>query len=275
VTPDSAPGAPPGARGRAVDLSAIRRTDMVLDLLAGRRLPRPHSLGDRALVLLAGLTADTDDVPLPSRPPSVPARPGGAGFPGDPGYAGGRGLASGLGHSHGPSHAHGLSRAHGLGHAGGPGQVHGLGHASGLGQAGGLGQASGPGEVRGLGQAGGRCQASGAGRDSRPGTVIRLGTASGTGATDDRRWAGSAARLPGPGRRVLGPGRRVPRAGHRVPGRGHRWQVAVRLPGRPRQGAGGWARSLAAVMSFIAAMAVAAGLLVAGMFTRLGDGHHR
>jgi hypothetical protein len=49
------------ARGsQPADLSAIWRTDALMDLLAARRLLRPHTFGDPAIALLSGLAADVD-----------------------------------------------------------------------------------------------------------------------------------------------------------------------------------------------------------------------
>jgi hypothetical protein len=66
--------------GQAVDLTAIRRTDAILDLLARRRLLRPRALGDPAITLLSSLAADVDTLrPAPAEPPARPrgrARPG-------------------------------------------------------------------------------------------------------------------------------------------------------------------------------------------------------
>jgi hypothetical protein len=70
-----------------VDLGAIRRSEEIIELLAGRRVP-PPALGDPAVALLSSLTADVDGsatarnaAPAGWRP--VPhraglARPGGA-----------------------------------------------------------------------------------------------------------------------------------------------------------------------------------------------------
>jgi hypothetical protein len=54
-----------GTAGQAVDLGAIRRTDDVLDLLAGRRLCG-RQVSDSVLALLAGLVADVDSPPAPA-----------------------------------------------------------------------------------------------------------------------------------------------------------------------------------------------------------------
>lgn len=55
------------ARGQAVDLGAIRRTDMVVDLLASRRPLRPRLLADPALTLLCSLSTDVDTPPVTRR----------------------------------------------------------------------------------------------------------------------------------------------------------------------------------------------------------------
>lgn len=64
VTPDmvftlygAARGAP---GGQAVDLSEIRRSDAIMDLLASRRLMRPRAVHDPAIALLSALAADVD-----------------------------------------------------------------------------------------------------------------------------------------------------------------------------------------------------------------------
>lgn len=57
-------------RGTA-DLSAIRRTDAIIDLLASRRLRKPSVLHDPAILALSALVADVDTAPAPGagRPP--------------------------------------------------------------------------------------------------------------------------------------------------------------------------------------------------------------
>jgi hypothetical protein len=64
--PSGEPARPGDARGQAVDLAEIRRTDMVVDLLASRRLVRPRLLGDPVITLLSSLTRDVD-TPSPGR----------------------------------------------------------------------------------------------------------------------------------------------------------------------------------------------------------------
>jgi hypothetical protein len=69
--------------GQAVDLTAIRRTDAILDLLARRRLLRPRALGDPAITLLSSLAADVDTRPAPAEPQAgAAARPQGRTRPG-------------------------------------------------------------------------------------------------------------------------------------------------------------------------------------------------
>jgi len=73
----------PAEHSQAVDLSAIRRTDAIADLLAARRLLRPRALGDPAITLLRALAADVDaaDTSRTSRPArrgGAPVRRGGA-----------------------------------------------------------------------------------------------------------------------------------------------------------------------------------------------------
>jgi hypothetical protein len=80
VTPDVEFTLHSAARGQAVDLGAIRRTDAIVDLLAGRRLLRPHALGDPAITLLRGLAADVDapdtvGADSPARPARRASRP--------------------------------------------------------------------------------------------------------------------------------------------------------------------------------------------------------
>jgi hypothetical protein len=68
----------PAARNQAVDLSAIRRTDAIVDLLAARRLLRPHALGDPAITLLRALAADVGAAEARQatrRPGTAPRRP--------------------------------------------------------------------------------------------------------------------------------------------------------------------------------------------------------
>jgi hypothetical protein len=76
VTPDTVLTLHPDARSEpgnpAVDLSAIRRSEAIINLLGGRRLLRPRALHDPALRLLSSLAADADAEPLPV----APARPG-------------------------------------------------------------------------------------------------------------------------------------------------------------------------------------------------------
>jgi hypothetical protein len=165
VTPDVVCTQRRAARSEAVDLSAIRRTDALIDLLASRRLLRPRSLGDPVITLLSSLNSDVDE---PARAPrrlagGVVARPRG------------RRIGAGL-----------LGRSHGGGPAAGP-----------------------------------------------------------------------------PGRpRVVAASRPARRLGAPVPG-AHRYQGAHRRNGGP------WVRALAAAMVFIAVAVTAAGLMVAGMLTRL------
>lgn len=67
VGPSAVPARSDDARGQAVDLGAIRRTDMVVDLLAGRRPLRPRLLADPALTLLCSLSSDVDTPPVTRR----------------------------------------------------------------------------------------------------------------------------------------------------------------------------------------------------------------
>jgi hypothetical protein len=64
VTPDVVLTLPPDARrdpgNPAVDLSAIRRSEAIINLLAARRLLRPRAIHDPAIVLLSVLAADVD-----------------------------------------------------------------------------------------------------------------------------------------------------------------------------------------------------------------------
>jgi len=64
VTPDVVLTLPPDARrdpgNPAVDLSAIRRSESIINLLAARRLLRPRAIHDPAIVLLSVLAADVD-----------------------------------------------------------------------------------------------------------------------------------------------------------------------------------------------------------------------
>lgn len=60
VTPDMVVTLHRADRSQTADLSAIRRTDALIDLLASRRLLRPRALGDPVLELLSSLTADVD-----------------------------------------------------------------------------------------------------------------------------------------------------------------------------------------------------------------------
>ncbi len=62
--PSAVPALPDDARGQAVDLSAIRRTDMLVDLLASRGPLRPRLLADPALTLLCSLSSDVDTPPV-------------------------------------------------------------------------------------------------------------------------------------------------------------------------------------------------------------------
>ena len=86
VTPDMVCTLSRADRSQAVDLSAIRRTDALIDLLASRRLRRPRALGDPVITLLSSLSADVDGPPGATvrepgvrepegRGPSVPAGP--------------------------------------------------------------------------------------------------------------------------------------------------------------------------------------------------------
>jgi hypothetical protein len=77
VTPQAGRTRRDDARGQAVDLGAIRRTDAIVDLLASRGLPRPRALGDPAITLLSSLSADVD---APSGAPrDTSGAPGGTG----------------------------------------------------------------------------------------------------------------------------------------------------------------------------------------------------
>jgi hypothetical protein len=60
ATPDMVFTLRESASGQAVDLTAIRHTDELIDLLGSRRLRRPHTAGDSALKLLCSLAADVD-----------------------------------------------------------------------------------------------------------------------------------------------------------------------------------------------------------------------
>ncbi|HEY5989503.1 MAG TPA: hypothetical protein VIV12_24465 [Streptosporangiaceae bacterium] len=60
VTPNSVLTLRQSAPDRAADLVAIRQTDALIDLLGSRRLRRPHTSGDPALILLSSLAADVD-----------------------------------------------------------------------------------------------------------------------------------------------------------------------------------------------------------------------
>jgi hypothetical protein len=66
VTPDMVFTLQPNARSEpgkpAIDLSAIRRSEAILNLLGARRLLRPRALHDPAIVLLGVLAADVDSV---------------------------------------------------------------------------------------------------------------------------------------------------------------------------------------------------------------------
>ncbi len=66
VTPDMVftlqPNACGGPGKPAIDLSAIRRSEAILNLLGTRRLMRPRALHDPAIVLLSVLAADVDSV---------------------------------------------------------------------------------------------------------------------------------------------------------------------------------------------------------------------
>jgi hypothetical protein len=48
------------ASDQTADLVAIRQTDALIDLLGSRRLRRPHTSGDPALILLSSLAAEVD-----------------------------------------------------------------------------------------------------------------------------------------------------------------------------------------------------------------------
>jgi hypothetical protein len=67
VTPDTGPVSRPGihapADGQTADLGAIRRSDALIDMLAGRRSPGRRALRDPAVALLSSLTADIDAAP--------------------------------------------------------------------------------------------------------------------------------------------------------------------------------------------------------------------
>jgi hypothetical protein len=71
VTPDRARAPGHDARSRAgrpaADLGAIRRSDAVIDLLAGRRRIGARALRDPAVALLRGLNADVDATAFPAR----------------------------------------------------------------------------------------------------------------------------------------------------------------------------------------------------------------
>ncbi len=60
-------GARAGAGRSAADLSAIRRSDTVIDLLAGRHRIGARTLRDPAVALLRSLAADVDATASPAR----------------------------------------------------------------------------------------------------------------------------------------------------------------------------------------------------------------
>jgi hypothetical protein len=75
VTPDVVCTLGQPARGQAVDLTEIRHTDALMDLLASRRLPRPRDLGDPAVTLLSSLTRDVDTPAVSTAPGGTHRRP--------------------------------------------------------------------------------------------------------------------------------------------------------------------------------------------------------
>lgn len=60
VTPNTVLTLRQSAPDQTDDLTAIRQTDALIDLLGSRRLRRPHTSGDPALILLSSLAADVD-----------------------------------------------------------------------------------------------------------------------------------------------------------------------------------------------------------------------
>lgn len=60
VTPNTVLTLRQSAPDQTADLTAIRQTDALIDLLGSRRLRRPHTSGDPALILLSSLAADVD-----------------------------------------------------------------------------------------------------------------------------------------------------------------------------------------------------------------------
>jgi hypothetical protein len=83
MTPGAGPAPRRGDRARsgwqAADLSAIRRSEDLIEMLARRRVPS-RALSDPAVALLSRLTTDIDAAPGPAARRSGPrhrARPGG------------------------------------------------------------------------------------------------------------------------------------------------------------------------------------------------------
>ena len=62
--PQRAPGGSPAAY--AADLTAIRRADLAIDLVAKRRLRTARAMGDVGISLLSSLAADVDSPPPPA-----------------------------------------------------------------------------------------------------------------------------------------------------------------------------------------------------------------
>lgn len=79
VTPNTVLTLRQSAPDQTADLTAIRQTDALIDLLGSRRLRRPHTSGDPALILLSSLAADVDCSAQTGSAAAVPAGPGHAG----------------------------------------------------------------------------------------------------------------------------------------------------------------------------------------------------
>lgn len=68
VTPVTGPVSRHGGHGQEADLSAIRRSDAIIDMVASRRRLRPRALRDPAVAVLSSLVADVNAASCRPRP---------------------------------------------------------------------------------------------------------------------------------------------------------------------------------------------------------------